>query len=239
MSFGIEIYADLANVMTMRNLDAQYPGVVGGFTTNPTLMRSAGVEDYETFARQALEVSGERPISFEVVADDLPGMERQGRRIASWGGGNVFVKIPVTTTTGESTGPVIHALAESGVHVNVTAVFTMRQVERVAADLGEYSDRAIVSVFAGRIANAGHDPRHYVSRCKHELDNMLCHADVLWASSRQVYDVVQARRAGATIITLTPMLIDQLHVLDRDLTEYSLDTVKMFRSDALAAGYEL
>lgn len=237
------IFLDGADVETVLAVEKKYPGLVKGYTTNPTLMRAAGVTDYAAFAADMLYAAGGRPVSFEVLADDEDEMVRQARVIAAWGSGSelddVYVKIPVTFTSGESTGPVIRTLVQEGAHVNVTAVFTVAQVQRVANDLAGYSELGIVSVFAGRVANAGHHPVAHVAQCRAVLQHLGSRADVLWASPRQVYDVVAARSAGADIITLTPALIDQLHLIGKSLTGYSRETVQMFRDDALAAGYEI
>ena len=242
--FGIKIYLDCANLTVMKGVEARHPGLIDGFTTNPTLMRKAGVTDYETFAKDVLDHADGRPVSFEVTADNFSEMGRQAEKIASWGGDNIFVKIPVTTTKRTTTrttttAPLVRSLLGMGIRVNVTAVFTVDQIERLITDLRMERGRVIVSIFAGRIANAGVDPVARVSRCVDKMCLAGWRGDVLWASPRQVFDVVQAKLAGADIITLTPALIDQLHLLGKNLNEYSLETVRMFYDDAVAAGYDL
>lgn len=236
--YGIKIYLDSADIDIMKDVNKRHPGVVEGFTTNPTIMRAAGVRDYEAFARDALKLSAGRPVSFEVIADDLDTMLKQGRKIAGWGD-NACVKIPVTTTDGSPTGRVYNKLVAEGARVNVTAVFTVEQVQQVMSGLGPRSALGVVSVFAGRVANAGVDPREHVQRCKGKLRSLRCEAELLWASPRQVYDVVNAHEAGADIITLTPSLIEQLDLLGTDLEEYSLQTVQMFYRDAVKSRLKL
>lgn len=241
IDYGIDIYADGADIQAMRALDEAYPGLVAGWTTNPTLMRRAGVTDYQAFAREAIGCAAGRPISFEVVTDDLHEMCRQGEAIASWGDSNIYVKIPVMTTTGLSTGWVIHELLEAGVNVNITAVLGLDWFVRVVEDIGSapLPGHAIISVFAGRIANTGANPVAAVTRFRQVLHGRQSQALLLWASPRQVYDVVAARTAGAHAITLTPALIGQLCLLGRSLEDYCLETVQMFYDDAQAAGYQL
>lgn len=236
--YGIKIYLDSADLDVMRDVDKKHPGVIEGFTTNPTLMRAAGVRDYAAFARDALKLAAGRPVSFEVIADDLDTMLKQGRKIAGWGD-NACVKIPVTTTDGSPTGRVYNKLITEGARVNVTAVFTVEQVQQVMSGFGKKSPLGIISVFAGRVANAGVDPREHIQRCKGKLRSLRCEAELLWASPRQVYDVFHSSRAGADIITLTPPLIEQLDLLGTDLEEYSLQTVQMFYRDAVKSRLKL
>lgn len=235
---GIKIFADGADLPAMRTL-ADNP-LIKGFTTNPSLMRKAGVTDYAAFAREAIAIAGERPISFEVFADDLPTMARQARVIASWGE-NVYVKIPVMNTEGKPTAPVIADLSYSGIKVNVTAVFTVAQVGQVAGVLCR-GVPAIISMFAGRIADTGREPRGFVKDARKQVEpghfTMGANAaELLWASPRQTYDIAAAEEAGADIITLSPELLAKLSLWRRDLTDYSRETVSQFRADALAAGF--
>lgn len=234
MKLGIDLYSDGAVIEEMA--EAFRAGVVKGFTTNPTLMRKAGVNDYKAFARQALDVAPGLPISFEVLADDLPGMERQAREIASWGS-KVFVKIPIATTNGESTQALIRTLALDGIQVNVTAVLTVAQVNSVAEVLDSRT-AAIVSVFAGRIADTGRDPVPTMLQARSIL---TAHPKVklLWASTRELINVFQAQACQCDIITVTPDILKKLTMVGMDLEQLSLDTVKMFRRDALAAGFDL
>jgi transaldolase len=230
----VKIFADGADLDSIRSL-AKDSGIAG-FTTNPTLMRQAGVDDYETFARAAIEVVSPRPISLEVFSDEFTEMRSQALKIASWGD-NVFVKIPITNTKGESSLPLVADLTKSGVRVNVTAVFTNEQIDGTAQAL-EGTSGANISVFAGRIADAGLDPSPYVSRavtCSVGVGN----CEVIWASPREVLNIVQADQLGCHIITVTPDLLKKMSNIGKNLAEYSLDTVKMFYNDASAAGYTI
>ena len=209
---------------------------VKGFTTNPSLMRKAGVTDYEGFARRVLAAIPDRPVSFEVFADDILGMIEQGRLIASWGK-NVNVKIPVTNTEAVFCGPVIKALSGAGIVVNVTALMTSQQVEQVAACLNP-NVPAIISVFAGRIADTGRDPIPLMQECLKALRHYP-KAQLLWASPRELLNIFQADEIGCHVITVTGDMLAKLSLVGKDLDEYSLETVKMFRRDAVAAGFSI
>ena len=215
---------------------AQNP-LIKGFTTNPTLMRKAGITDYESFAKEMLGVVGDRPVSFEVFADDFPEMERQARKIAQWGK-NVFVKIPITNTRAESATPTVKRLAGEGIQLNVTALMTARQVEDTAKAVAG-GPASYISVFAGRIADTGRDPMPIM---KDALSVMATHAptsELIWASPRELLNVFQADQIGCHVITATPDVLAKLTLVGKDLTDYSLDTVKMFFDDGKAAGYKL
>lgn len=229
---SVKIFADGAERESMLQL-ARNP-IIQGFTTNPTLMRKAGVRDYKRFALDIVEAIPDRPISFEVFADDLPEMHAQAREIASWGP-NVNVKIPVTNTQGESCVPVIERLSEGGIMVNVTAVFTLNQVRDVTAALAP-DVPGIVSVFAGRIADTGVDPMGHM-RAATDIMKARPMAELLWASPRELLNIFHADSAGCHIITVTQDLLNKLPGVGKDLREYSLETVKMFYDDAQAAGY--
>lgn len=231
---SIKLFADGANLDDM--LAARASGKVSGFTTNPTLMRKAGVKDYAAFAREVLAKIEDAPISFEVFSDDLPEMERQAREIATWGD-NVYVKIPVTNTKGTFTGPIISSLSRDGVKLNVTAIFTLEQVHEVVQAL-DPATPSVISVFAGRIANAGLDPMP-IMRSSVAIAAKLPKAEVLWASPREALNVLQAQECGCHIITMTPDLIKATSTFGKDLAEFSLETVQMFYDDAKAAGYSL
>ena len=211
------IYLDSGDPVAMR----EYGVRVAGFTTNPTLLKQGGGGWADLLA-----AANGKPVSFEVFADDFDEMERQARVIASWRD-NVYVKIPVTNTKGESTAPLMRKLGMEGIKINATAVMTMSQIETVARSL-IYAP-AILSIFCGRIADTGRDPVPFVTKA---LAVKHAETQILWASTREVYNVVQARQAGADIITMTPDLIKKLDLTGKDLTEYSLDTVKMFYNDA-------
>ncbi|MFZ5781013.1 MAG: transaldolase [Pseudomonadota bacterium] len=229
-----KIYADGADLSALKMLCAN--PVIRGFTTNPTLMRKSGVTDYKAFARAALDLVGDRPISFEVFSDELNEMEQQARTLAGWGG-NVYVKIPVTNTRGEWAGDLVRRLSQSGVRVNVTAVMTLPQVERLAKCL-QGGAPSNISIFAGRIADSGVDPLP-VMRKALEIVGSSTTIEIIWASPRELLNLVQASDVGCHIITVTSEILAKLPLLGRDLDEYSLDTVKMFHGDAMAAGYRL
>lgn len=229
-----KIFADGADLETILRL-AENPRL-RGFTTNPTLMWKAGLTDYAEFAQRLLERITDRPISFEVFADDEPEMRRQAQRIASWAE-NVYVKIPVSTTTGEPTAPLVRELSHDGVKVNVTAVMTPRQVEAIATAV-DGGAPSIVSVFAGRIADTGIEPVPIMRDCLAILEPVPT-AELLWASPRELLNVVQASEIGCHIITVTNDLLAKLDLLGRDLDRFSLETVQMFHRDAVSAGFTL
>jgi transaldolase len=210
--------------------------LIKGFTTNPTLMRKAGVESYEAFGRKVLDAIRDRPISLEVFADDPAGMERQARAIASWGS-NVNVKIPVTNTNREFMGDLIQRLSGAGIEVNVTAIMTLDQVRRIA-DALDPATPAIVSVFAGRIADTGVDPVPLMQEAL-EILSRRPKAELLWASPRELLNVFQADGIGCHIITATSDILAKLRLVGKDLADYSLETVKMFYQDARSAGYTI
>jgi transaldolase len=227
----VKVFADGANLQAILEL-ADHPHIAG-FTTNPTLMRRSGVSDYEGFARKLLERITDRPVSFEVFADEHHEMVRQARLIASWGN-NVYVKIPVTDTQGKSTGAVVRELTDSGVHVNVTALMTLAQVETVTSTLTG-GPGAVISVFAGRVADTGIDP---IPLMRAALETMAPYSELelLWASPREILNVRQADDLGVHIITVTHDLLKKLPLLGRDLNAFSLETVRMFHHDAMPAG---
>jgi transaldolase len=209
---------------------------ISGFTTNPTLMRKVGLTDYARFARDLLERITKHPISFEVFADDMAEMRRQARTIASWGE-NVYVKIPVTSTTGKSMAPLVRELSEEGVKVNVTALFTTAQVELITAAVADGAP-SYISVFAGRIADAGVDPMPIMARSV-QIMTSAPRSELIWASPREILNLVQADQVGCHIITITHDLLEKLDGLGKSLEQFSLETVRMFHEDARAAGYTL
>ncbi len=230
----VKIFADGADRDGMLEMHAL--PYVAGFTTNPTLMRKAGVTDYAAFARDILDAIPDRPISFEVFSDDLAEMERQARIIAGWGA-NVVVKIPITNTRGEPTTAVVRRLTQAGVKINVTALMTLEQV-RATAETVRGGAPCLVSVFAGRIADTGRDPvPHMVAAL--ELLHVAPNAELVWASPREVLNIFQADLIGCHIITVTNDLLKKLAVAGKDLAAFSLETVKMFHTDARRAGYSL
>lgn len=231
---SIKIFADGADAAGIAEL-ARNP-IIRGFTTNPTLMRKAGVSDYESFAREVIEVVPDHPISFEVLSDDLSEMERQALKIASWGD-NVYVKIPVTNCRGESSVELLRRLADSGLHLNVTAIMTVAQVEMALKGL-QGAPHGYLSVFAGRIADTG---RYPVPIIRGALDVMAGHPDLelIWASPREVLNLFEADAVGCHVITMTHDLLKKLSLVGKDLDGFSLDTVKMFFNDAEAARFSL
>ncbi|MDA3039290.1 MAG: transaldolase [Actinomycetota bacterium] len=231
---NVKLFADGADLEDIR-LRAQDPAIAG-FTTNPTLMRKAGVSDYEAFARSVLEIVGDRPVSFEVFADDDIEILRQAQILSSWGP-NVFVKMPVTNTAAVSTAPIIKELAARGVQQNVTALMTLDQV-RWVADALSGGPRANISVFAGRVADTGRDPMPLMSKSVKLLADHP-NIELIWASPREVLNIVQADEVGCHIITVTNDLLSKLGNLGKDLDDFSLDTVQMFFNDAAASGYSL
>jgi len=230
----IKLFADGADARGIAEV-AKDP-LIKGFTTNPTLMRKAGVTDYERFAKEVLGIIGDRPISFEVFADDFAEMERQARLIATWGS-NVYVKIPVTNTKRESAVPLVERLAKSGVRLNVTALMTTKQVREVATALKD-GPESNISVFAGRIADTGRDP---IPAMQEALDAMKIapKAELIWASPRELLNIFQADSIGCHIITATNDILAKLKLVGKDLDDYSLDTVQMFFKDGQASGFKL
>jgi len=232
---NIKIYADGADKKGMLELNAN--PLIQGMTTNPTLMRKAGLTDFEAFARDVLQTITAKPLSLEVFSDEFPEMKRQALQINSWAK-NVYVKIPITNTRGESSLPLVKELASEGVKLNVTAILTLDQVKGVAAALNPQVP-AVVSVFAGRIADTGVDPVAIMSQSKIILKD-LPQAELLWASVREVLNIYQANDCGCHIVTAThDILAKALKMSGMDLGELSLDTVKMFANDAKAAGFSL
>ena len=231
---SVKIFADGAEKAPMLKLYANPQ--IQGFTTNPTLMRKAGITDYEAFARDILTAIPDRPISFEVFADEFDEMERQAERIATWGE-NVYVKIPVTNTRGESSAALVKRLAGRGVKQNVTALMKLEQVREMTAALAA-GPAANISIFAGRIADTGVDPLPLM-RSALEIMRPYPQLELIWASPRELLNIVQASEIGCHIITVTSDILNKLPLIGKDLGEYSLDTVKMFRSDAVASGFGL
>ena len=230
----IKLFADGADKAQI--LKSQASPLIRGFTTNPTLMRAAGVKDYETFAREVLDIVKDRPISFEVFADDFYEMERQARKIAAWAD-NVFVKIPVTNTRRESSMELAGVLSHSGVKVNVTALLTLEQVRDAATALAGGAP-SFISVFAGRIADTGRDPAPIMSAAA-EIVSGHANMEIIWASPRELLNIFQANDAGCHIITVPDNILAKLESVGKDLSDFSLETVKMFHNDASRSGYQL
>ena len=230
----VKIFADGADKVSM--LDMYSKSYIKGLTTNPTLMNKAGIRDYKAFAKEILSEIKDKPISFEVFSDDFSEMERQAMEIAGWGN-NVYVKIPITNTKGESASRLVDKLSKSSVKLNVTAIMTVSQVREVAkslrADIPSY-----VSVFAGRIADTGRDPLPLMVEALKVLESLPT-AELIWASPRELLNIFQADEIGCHVITVTNDILKKISIVGYDLDQYSLDTVKMFYADALAAGFVL
>ena len=231
----LKIFADGASLPALQEL-AGNPRIAG-FTTNPTLMRKAGVKDYRGFAREVLQHITDKPISFEVFADEFAEMNRQAREIATWGQ-NVYVKIPITNTRRESAAALVKSLSADGVKLNVTALCTVTQVRETAQAL-KGGAPSVISVFAGRIADTGRDPIPLMAESLQLCRQADARIELLWASPRELLNIVQAADVGCDIITVTPDLLKKLELLGKDLADFSLDTVKMFHQDAQDAGYQL
>ena len=231
---SVQIFADGADEAGIREM-AENP-LIKGFTTNPTLMRKAGIDDYEAFARAVLPVIGPRPISFEVFADDFDEMQRQARTIAAWGP-NVFVKIPITNTRGDPSLALVSRLARGGVQLNVTALLTLEQVRGASLALAG-GPRAYISVFAGRIADTGRDPVPLMAAAV-EMLRRFPNIQLIWASPRELLNIFHADSVGCHVITVTNDVLAKLALVGKDLTEYSLDTVRMFYEDARKAGFTI
>lgn len=231
---NVKVFSDGAVLETM--LKDLQTGLVTGFTTNPSLMKKAGISSYIGFAKEVLAKITDYPVSFEVFADDLASMEKEAEKIASLGD-NVYVKIPVTTSTGESTCPLIQKLSAKGIKLNVTAIFTIEQTQAVVNHLTA-GVPAIVSVFAGRIADTGVDPMPIMEEAL-RICRQKEGVELLWASPRETYNIYQADQLGVDIITCTTDLIAKLPLQGKDLKDYSLETVQMFLKDSTSLGFKI
>jgi len=229
---SIEIYADGSSFTEMVSI-YNTKKFVTGFTTNPSLMRKEKIDNYISFVEKVTAYIKDLPISFEVFADDLPEMKRQAKLLAGFGK-NIFVKIPVTNTRGESTKTLIKSLLEDAIMVNITAVFTIEQIDELIPYL--QGGPVILSIFAGRIADTGIDPKPIIN---HGINSVPSNVKILWASPREIYNVYEADQIGCHIITISQDILKKLELKNKNLTEYSLETVKMFYDDAKIAGYVL
>ncbi len=234
MELKVKLFADGADKKGI--LEMYKNPVIAGFTTNPTLMKMAGVKDYKSFAKEILSFIKDKPISFEVFSDDLDQMKEQALQIASWGS-NVNVKIPVTNTRGQSCAELIKDLSNQGVKINVTAIMTIEQVKNILPGLAQ-GVGGYISIFAGRIADSGLDPLPIMKEAVHSLD-WVKNVELIWASPRELYNVVQANDINCHIITATNSILKKLPTLGKDLNQFSLETVKMFYDDAKEAGYNI
>lgn len=233
-NLSVEIFADGADKIGI--LDMYEKPYIKGFTTNPTLMRKAGITDYKAFALDIIDVIPDRPISFEVFSDDFNDMERQAMEIASWGE-NVFVKIPVTNTEGRSARALVHKLSHQGVKLNITAMTTLAQVRDIV-DAVRGGAPSYISVFAGRVADTGIDPVPMMAAAV-EILKLEPQAQLIWASPRELLNIFQADAIGCHVITVTNDILKKLPLVGKDLLQYSLETVKMFHDDSRAAGFRL
>jgi transaldolase len=232
--FNIKIFADGADINGM--LEMYRAGFISGFTTNPTLMKKAGVTDYEKFALEAVKAIPDLPLSFEVFSDDFENMEKEARKIGSWAD-NVYIKIPVTNTRGEPSVPLIKKLSAEGFKLNITAILTLEQVELVLKNITPGAG-AYISVFAGRIADTGIDPvsvmKETVKMCR-----AVANVESLWASTRELLNIFQAQECGVDIITVTNDILKKLQNVGKDLAQFSLETVQMFYNDARSLGFKI
>ena len=228
-----KIFCDSADFKTIKHFNNS--PLVQGFTTNPSLMRSEGVENYVSHSLELLKLANKKPMSFEVLTDNMTEMYNQALKISEWGD-NVFVKIPIVNSLGESTKDVIEKLASKSVNLNITAVFTIEQVkESIDACFG--SPNSIISVFAGRIADTGVDPEEIISRSVELVSDSKSNSKILWASSREIFNIFQADRSGADIITVSHDLLNKVNTISKDLMQYSIETAEMFINDAKNAKY--
>ena len=232
---NIKIFLDTANLDKIKDSLSNFP-FIKGFTTNPSLMHKEGVKNYEAFCKEALTASNNLPISFEVFSDELNDMEQEAKIISSWGK-NAYAKIPITNTKGISTKNVISNLTNNGIKVNVTAIFTTNQLSEIINSFNE-STPSIVSVFAGRIADSGRDPVVIMKECSELIKNKK-NIELLWASSRELYNIFEAEKTNSHIITIAPDILDKIKFLNKNLDEFSLDTVNDFFKDANSAGFNL
>ncbi|HRE40693.1 MAG TPA: transaldolase [Ignavibacteria bacterium] len=233
-NFKVKIFADGAEKAGM--IEMYNDELISGLTTNPTLMKKAGITDYKAFSKDILSVIKDKPLSLEVFSDDFDEMEKQALEIASWGS-NVYVKIPITNTKGESSFDLCKKLSDNNVKLNVTALMTLEQVNHIIPALKD-GPGSYISVFAGRIADAGIDPVPLMKEVVSIL-NQYKNIELIWASPRELLNIIQADEMGCDIITVTNDILKKLPTLGKDLNEFSLDTVKMFYNDAKSAGYKI
>ena len=230
----IKIFADGADFESINKLNTK--NYIRGFTTNPSLMKKAGIKNYKEFALKILSKIKDKPISFEVFSDDLVEMEKQAMEIATWGK-NINVKIPITNTKKESTTEIIEKLSNQGIECNITAIFTVNQLKNVVQILNKNTP-AILSVFAGRIADTGIDPENIMAECV-QASKSKPKSEILWASTRELVNIFQADKIGCQIITVPHEILSKIDSIGKNLDDYSLDTVKSFYKDAVAAGFKI
>jgi transaldolase len=232
--FKIKLFADGANFEDIKKLNKN--PLIKGFTTNPTLMRKAGIEDYEKFSKQVINLVKPKSISLEVFADDLSSMKEQAEKISRWGK-NVYVKIPIQNTKGEITTSLINELNKKNISLNITAVFTISQVRAVLKNIDKKTS-VIISIFAGRIADTGLDPEEIIKESI-KISKKFPNVEILWASPREVLNIVQAEKLGTHILTATPDILSKIKNFNKDLNSFSLETVKMFYEDAVKSKYKI
>ena len=232
---NVKIFLDTANLEIIKNSHNKYP-FIKGFTTNPSLMHKEGVRNYEEYCKKALKNSSNLPISFEVFSDDIKQMEEEARAIHSWGG-NSYIKIPITNTKGNTTRDLIKKLTNDEIKINVTAIFTIEQINNII-DYFDDKTPVIISVFAGRIADSGIDPMEIMSECS-KIISIKKNLELLWASSREVLNIFQAEKSNSHIITIAPEILSKIKFLNKNLNTFSLETVKDFFNDAKTAGFKI
>jgi transaldolase len=232
--FKIKLFADGADLEDIKKLNKN--SLIKGFTTNPTLMRKAGIEDYEKFSKQVINLVKPKSISLEVFADDLPSMKEQAEKISRWGK-NVYVKIPIQNTKGKITTSLINELNKKNISLNITAVFTISQVRAVLKNIDKKTS-VIISIFAGRIADTGLDPEEIIKESI-KISKKFPNVEILWASPREVLNIVQAEKLGTHILTATPDILSKIKNFNKDLNSFSLETVKMFYEDAVKSKYKI
>ena len=233
-SLNVKIFADGANKKDMLEMNSR--SFIKGLTTNPTLMKKEGITDYRKFCKEILSIIKEKPISFEVFSDDFKEMERQAREISSWGD-NVYVKIPIINTKQETCYKTVEKLSRDKIKLNITAIMTLTQVKEVLLFL-QPNVPSYISIFAGRIADTGIDPEPLMAEAVKLLKSLPA-SELIWASPRELLNIFQADSIGCQIITVTNDILNKLSLIDYDLNQYSLDTVKMFYKDAVDAGFKL
>ena len=231
----IEIYADGADIKGIKELNNN--PLISGFTTNPSLLKKSGVTNYKDFAIEVLEHVREKPVSFEVISDNFGEMKEQAEIISSWGGDNIFVKIPITNTAGKFTTHIISDLSSAGIKINITAIFTIDQINQSIQALN--NKIGIISIFAGRIEDTGVDARPSFEWAKRRMYTRGCGAKLLWASTREIFSIIKAEQCGADIITVPNNILEKLPLRGKNLKEYSLDTVKQFYRDATESGFTI
>lgn len=232
--FKIKLFADGANIKDIKKLNKN--SLIKGFTTNPSLMRKSGIHNYEKFSKQVINIVKPKSISLEVFADDFKNMEKQAEKISKWGK-NVYVKIPIQNSKGKSSAPLIKSLNSKDILLNVTAVFTLAQVKLILKNINKKTP-VIISIFSGRIADTGVDPEHIIKESI-KLSKKFSNVQILWASPREVFNIIQAEKLGTHILTATPDILSKIKNFNKNLNTFSIETVKMFYKDALKSKFKI